>query len=232
MTSAISGVFTPRVTMMEVKNATPQVLSDLLVRIGRLQYLIVAFILSGYIVFGRIFIHFWSGDEYQDAYIIALLTMIPLAIPLIQNIAFSIILAQKKHQCRAITYAVIAVVNVVTTYFAIPRFGIIGAAACTAIAFLLGNGLIMNIYYYRVTKLDIPRFWKNIISMSVVPVIFLIVGYIIVNKLLPVMGILEFLIEIVIYSILYSVFTWIFTMNTYESNLFLDLIKRLIPFLR
>ena len=86
--------------------------------------------------------------------------------------------------------------------------------------------------YYRVTKLDIPRFWKNIISMSVVPVIFLIVGYIIVNKLLPVRGILEFLIEIVIYSILYSVFTWIFTMNTYERNLFLDLIKRLIPFLR
>lgn len=232
MTSAISGVFTPRVTMMVVKSATPQILSDLLIRIGRLQYLIVAFILSGYIVFGRIFIHFWSGDEYQDAYIIALLTMIPLAIPLIQNIAFSIILAQKKHQFRAITYAVIAVVNVVTTYFAIPRFGIIGAAACTAIAFLLGNGLIMNIYYYRVTKLDIPRFWKNIISMSVVPVIFLIVGYIIVNKLLPVRGILEFLIEIVIYSILYSVFTWIFTMNTYERNLFLDLIKRLIPFLR
>ena len=123
--------------------------------------MIVAFILSGYIVFGRIFIHFWSGDEYQDAYIVALLTMIPLAIPLIQNIAFSIILAQKKHQFRAIIYAVIAVINVVTTYLAIPRFGIIGAAVCTAIAFFLGNGLIMNIYYYRVTKLDIPRFWKK-----------------------------------------------------------------------
>lgn len=232
MTSAISGVFTPRVTIMVTKNTTPQVLSDLLIRIGRLQYLIVAFILSGYIVFGRTFIHFWSGDEYQDAYIVALLTMIPLAIPLIQNIAFSIILAQKKHQFRAIIYAVIAVINVVTTYLAIPRFGIIGAAVCTAIAFFLGNGLIMNIYYYRVTKLDIPRFWKNIISMSVVPVIFLIVGYIIVNKLIPVKGILEFLIEIVIYSIFYGVFTWIFTMNKYERNLFFDLIKRLIPFLK
>ena len=232
MTSAISGVFTPRITMMVVRNETPQVLSDLLIRIGRLQYLIVAFILSGYIVFGRIFIHFWSGDAYQDAYIVALLTMIPLAIPLIQNVAFNIILAQKKHQFRAITYAMIAVINVVTTYFAIPRFGIIGAAACTAIAFFLGNGLIMNIYYYRVTKLDISRFWKNIISMSGVPVIFLIVGYIIVNKVLPVKGILEFLIEIVIYSIFYGIFTWIFTMNTYERILFSDLIKRLLPFLR
>ena len=230
MSSAISGVFTPRVTIMVVKNATPQALSDLLIRIGRLQYLIVSFILSGYIVFGRIFIHFWSGDEYQDAYIIALLTMIPLAIPLIQNIAFSIILAQKKHQFRSIIYAVIAIVNVITTYLAIPRFGIIGAAACTAIAFLLGNGVIMNIYYYRATKLDIPRFWKNIVCMSIVPMFLVIVGYIVVNSLIPVKGILEFLIEVVIYCIFFGVFTWIFTMNTYERNLFLDLFKKLNSF--
>lgn len=232
MSSAISNVFTPRVTMMVVKDATPRELSDLLIRIGRLQYLIVSFILSGYIVFGRIFIHFWSGDEYQDAYIVALLTMIPLAIPLIQNIAFNIILAQKKHQFRSIIYAVIAVINVITTYFAIPRFGIIGAAACTAVAFLLGNGLIMNIYYYRVTKLDIPLFWKNIIRMSVIPALFIAVGYFIVNELIPARGIIEFLIEVVIYSIFYIVFTWIFTMNTYERNLFSDLLRKVIPFLR
>ena len=232
MTSAISGVFTPRITIMVTENTTPKVLSDLLIRIGRLQYLIVAFVLTGYIVFGRIFIHFWSGDEYQDAYIVALLTMIPLAIPLIQNIAFSIILAKKKHQFRAIIYTVIAVINVITTYLAIPRFGIIGAAGCSAIAFLLGNGLIMNIYYYIVIKLDIPRFWKNIISMSVVPVIFLIIGYIIVNMLLPTKGIMEFLIEISIYTVFYGVFTWLFTMNNYEKNLFSNLIKRLIPFIR
>lgn len=232
MSSAISNVFTPRVTMMVVKDATSKELSDLLIRIGRLQYLIVSFILSGYIVFGRIFIHFWSGDAYQDAYVVALLTMIPLAIPLIQNIAFNIILAQKKHQFRSIIYTVIAVINVITTYFTIPRFGIIGAAACTALSFVLGNGLIMNVYYYRVTRLNIPLFWKNIIRMTIIPLLFVVTGHFIVNELLPITGIVQFLIQVIVYSIFYMLFTWFFTMNTYEKNLFSDLLKRAIPFLK
>ena len=156
--------------------------------------------------------------------------MLPLAIPLIQNIAFNIILAQKKHQFRSIVYAVIAIINVITTYFAIPRFGIIGAAVCTAIAFLVGNGLIMNIYYYRVTKLDIPLFWRNIGRMTIIPILFIVLGHFVINELIPVVGIMRFLAEVFIYSVLYIAFTWIFTMNIYERNLFSDLVKRVIPF--
>ncbi|MDQ9443851.1 polysaccharide biosynthesis C-terminal domain-containing protein, partial [Serratia marcescens] len=70
----------------------------------------------------------------MEAYYIALYTMIPLAIPLIQNVAYNTILAQKKHKFRSIIYAIIAVVNVISTYMAIPKYGIIGAAVCTAIA--------------------------------------------------------------------------------------------------
>ena len=231
MSAAISNVFTPRVTMMVVKNTTSEELTALLIRIGRLQYLIVSFILSGYIVFGRIFIHFWSGDEYLNAYFVALLTMVPLAIPLIQNIAFNIILAQKKHQFRTIVYAVIAVINVVTTYMSIPRFGIIGAAVCTAVASLIGNGLVMNIYYYRVTKLNIPMFWKNIIRMSAIPLLFVIVGTTLVNEIIPIKGIMRFLCEVCIYSILYIIFTWFFTMNNYEKSLVSDLLKKGFSFL-
>lgn len=61
MSSAISNVFVPRVTMMVVKEVANDEISELLIRIGRLQYLVISLMLSGYIVFGRIFIHFWSG---------------------------------------------------------------------------------------------------------------------------------------------------------------------------
>lgn len=226
MSSAISNVFVPRVTTMVVKKNDTKEISELLIRVGRLQYLIVAFILSGYIVFGKIFIHFWSGDGYMKAYYIAILTMIPLAIPLIQNIAYNTILAQKKHQFRAIIYAVIAVINVISTYLAIPKFGIIGAAVCTSIAFFVGNGLIMNWYYYKVTKLDMFGFWKNICRMSIVPIVFTILGFVIVNNILTIEGIWKFFVEVVIYSILYIVAMWITSMNSYERKLFLDLVWR------
>lgn len=226
MSSAISNVFVPRVTTMVVKKNDTKEISELLIRVGRLQYLIVAFILSGYIVFGKIFIHFWSGDGYMKAYYIAILTMVPLAVPLIQNIAYNTILAQNKHQFRAIIYAVIAVINVILTYFAIPNFGIIGAAVCTSVAFFVGNGIIMNWYYYKITKLDIFRFWKNIGKMSIVPILFIIFGFVIVNNILSIEDVWKFLLEVAIYSVLYIVTMWITSMNSYEKKLFLDLVWR------
>ena len=59
--------------------------------------------------------------DYSQAYIIGLLTMIPLAIPLIQNIAFTVITAQNKLKFRTIVYAVIAVLNVIGTILAMPK---------------------------------------------------------------------------------------------------------------
>ncbi|KIR02077.1 Membrane protein involved in the export of O-antigen and teichoic acid [Lachnospiraceae bacterium TWA4] len=226
MSAAISSVFAPRVTSMVVLKNDSNEISDLLIRVGRVQYIVVSFILSGYIVFGEQFIHFWAGDEYADAYFIALLTMIPLAIPLIQNIAFTTILAQKKHQFRSIIYLIIAIINIISTYLVLPIYGIIGAAVCTGIAFLLGNGLIMNIYYIKITKLRILDFWKNISSMTVVPVIVVVVGYILTNQILGYQSIFMFLIEVIIYSIVHLGLTWTISMNQYERNTFLGIIKK------
>lgn len=227
MTIAISSVFVPRIMSMVEKNRPIEEMSELLIRIGRLQYMIVALILSGYAVFGRAFIHFWAGDDYAPAYIIALLTMTPLAIPLIQNVAYNVIVAQNKHRFRAIMYAVIAVANLVMTILAIPKYGIVGAAACTAFAFVLGNGIIMNIYYYRVTKLDIPLFWKNIAKLSVVPMILILMfGYIFKN-VCPITTLIGFLTGVICYTVLYGVGMILF-MNDYEKNLFFGVVKRLL----
>lgn len=160
MSSAISGVFGTRVNMMVFGNQPMEKLSELLIRIGRLQYYIVSLILSGYIVFGQIFIDVWAGKDYSQAYIIGLLTMVPLAVPLIQSIAFSVISAQNKLKFRTIVYAVIAVLNVIGTILAMPKFGIIGAAACTAVAFIV-EGILVNWYYWKDYKTRYYRFLEK-----------------------------------------------------------------------
>lgn len=227
MSSAISNVFVPRITTMVVKNRSMDELSQTMIKVGRLQYLVVSLILSGYIVFGQRFIHFWSGDEYADAYYVALLTMIPLAVPLIQNVAYNTILAQKKHQFRAIIYAVIAVVNIISTWLVLPYYGIIGAAACTGIAYAVGNGLIMNIYYARVTKLNIVAFWKNIGWMSIVPSVLILLGYYLCNRMFVASSMWGFLVQVVLYSVVFVGASWVFSMNVYEKNLFIDLFKKM-----
>ena len=226
MSSAISGVFGTRVNIMVFENQPIEKLSELLIRIGRLQYYVVSLILSGYIVFGQIFINIWAGKDYSQAYMIGLLTMLPLAVPLIQNIAFTVITAQNKLKFRTIVYAIIAILNVIGTIVVMPKFGIIGAATCTAMAFIVGNGILMNWYYLKIIKLDIKAFWKNIIKISIVPIIMIIIGNIIL-KYVVVKNLWILMLLGIIYVIIFGIFSWIFEMNNYEKSLLIGAINRI-----
>lgn len=227
MASALSGIFAPRIMGMVGKDASPAELSDTVIRIGRLQYLIVSLILSGFIVFGQKFLVYWAGEGYEDAYYVALLTMIPLGIPLIQNSAFNILLAQNKHKFRSIVYAGIAVLNIISTFLVLPYYGIIGAAMCTAISFVLGQGIVMNVYYYKVIRLDIPYFWKNIGKMTIVPVFMIAGGLSFFKYIFSITSLSMMLIFAGVFTVIFVLLSWLISMNQYERQLFGGLICKL-----
>lgn len=228
MSASISDVFAPRVNTMVFQNASKEELSALLFRVGRIQYLIVSLVLSGFIVFGQSFLFFWAGEEYSQAYYVALLTMIPLGIPLIESIAFAIIRAANRHQFRSILYTVLAVANVVGTWLLIRPLGVIGAALCTCVVFVVGHGLCMNWFYYKHIGLDIPGFWKNILRMSAVPGAMILVG-LVLNRLGVWSGsLLHLVIAIGVYTLLFCGLSWRFSMNGYEKELAMGLMKKVI----
>ena len=110
------------------------------------------------------------------------------------------------------------VLNVIGTILAMPKFGIIGAAACTAVAFIVGNGILMNWYYWKVIKLDIIGFWKNIIRISIAPVIMVVVGTVAL-RVITVKKLWMVLILGVMYVVLFGIASWILEMNDYEKTL-------------
>lgn len=225
ISTAFSGVLMPKTTGMITKGATSEQLTELFIRIGRLQYLIIALALSGFIVFGHDFILLWAGKGYEEAYYIALVTLIPLSIPLIQNTGLSIVTAQNKHQFRSMVYLIIAIANVISTYLVVPLMGGFGAALCSGISYIIGQGLIMNIYYYKITKINIPLFWKNIIHLSIFPLILVIISLFLL-RIFELNSWLKLLSTIIIYTLVYASGMYIFFMNTYEK----DIIRK--PFLK
>lgn len=227
----ISSVLTPKITTMVVKGESTEKLTELFIRIGRVQYIIIAFVVSAFIVFGQQFIILWAGEGYSDAFYVALLTMIPVAVPLIQNVGLSIIIAQNKHRFRSIVYAFIAILNIVTTILLIPYFGIIGASLATSIAYFIGPIAIMNWYYYKKTGIDIPLFWKNILKMSIVPVILTIAG-IIACKYFVIDSLLSFVLCALIYTVIYFPLFWFFEMNDYEKGIVTEPLKKVIKKLK
>lgn len=217
VSAAIMSVLSPRMTAM-VARKEEEHFTDLFIKLGRLQYLIVALIVTGFTVFGQAFIRLWVGDDYLDSYWIAIMTMFPLCIPLIQNSGISIITAMNKHRFRSIVYFFIAVANVISTALIIPYMGGVGAALCSGISYLLGQGLIMNMYYWKKIGIDIPLFWKNIIRMSWIPISMLFIG-IVAKRFVVISNWGVFFALVAIYTLIYSAGMYCFALNQYEKNL-------------
>ena len=216
--SMISGVLAPKITSMAVRNNDPKEFSELFIRVGRIQYLIVALTVTGFAAFGQSFIHLWAGEGYEDAYWITVLTLFPLCIPLVQNTGIQILLAQQRHKFRSVLYLVIAVANVISTWFITPYLGGIGAALCSCVSYLLGQGLIMNLYYYWVVQIDILGFWKQITKMSATPVLLMLVTFFF-QVFIKFDNWLTFLTGVIVYTVLYCIGMYFFGLNDYEMDL-------------
>jgi O-antigen/teichoic acid export membrane protein len=225
--TAISGVLLPRITMMVANNASNDDLSQIMIKVGRVQYVVMALILTGVILFGQAFINLWAGQNYSDAYHIVLLVMMPITVPLIQNVGISILQAKNMQGFRSVVYVAIAVLNVLASIPLAKMWGGLGCALATGISLTLGNIIIMNIYYHRWIGLDIPLFWRNIIRMTIPVLVAFLCGYGI-NGLIGPDGFLLLACKIVLYSIVYILIMWFFGLNMYEKDLFMSPVKRVV----
>ena len=95
--TAISGVFLPKVTAMAVRESDGKAISNLFIKTGRIQYCVMILVLTGFFLFGRQFIRLWAGEGYDDAYIISMLFFVPLTVPLIQNLGITILQARNQN---------------------------------------------------------------------------------------------------------------------------------------
>ena len=216
--TAIAGVLLPRITSMVTRNASDHDISDLFIRTGRLQFIIMSLILSGFIVFGAPFIRIWAGSDYAGAYPIATIFLIALLIPLIQNVGITILQARNQMRFRSLLYVSIAIVTLGAQILLAPNYGGMGCAMAIGAALLFGQGLIMNIYYQRNQHIDIIKFWREIGRMMPIPVLMTICGLYIVNTL-PTLSLGQILLAMALYIAVYIPLFWMFSMNTYEREL-------------
>ena len=222
--TAISGVLFPKINRLIIEGKEKE-LSDLFIKIGRLQYILLGLISSGFILFGKDFIYLWLGNGYSEVYTIALWIMLPLTIPLIQNTGIAIVQAKNMHQFRSVVYSIIAVLNVISSILLVNKYGAIGCAIATGISFTIGNIIIMNVYYYKRVQLDIPLFWKNILKMTLPILITVILGSTL-NKISIKITYTEFIIKIFVYSLIYFILLFIFGLNIYEKKIILESLNR------
>ena len=228
---AISSVFLPRVTSIVAQGDDYKIISDLFIRTGRLQYIVMSLILTGFFLFGKPFILYWAGTSYEDSYYVTLMFFVALTIPMIQTLGLSILQARNQMRFRALMFVVIAIVAFAAQIILAKKYGVIGCAMAVSVALLLGQGLIINIYYQKRQYIEIGKFWKEIGKMSAIPLLMTVVWYAIL-RYITIDSLYELVALIVVYVIVYIPLFWKYSLNLDERELISKSLKKIRSILK
>lgn len=223
---SVASVFLPRVNRMVSERRGDRELTELFTRVGRIQFLVLGLVLSGFVFFGRPFMGFWGGKGYEESYWVALWLIVPITVPLMQDLGIEIQRAKNMHRTRSVVYFVIAVCNVAISIPLIRFFGPTGAAVGTAIALTVGAILFMNWYYHNRIGLDMVFFWKSIASILpglILPCILGAAMQRIPMDSIPVLGLC-----ILGYTAVYAGSMYRFGMNPSERRLLSGPVRKLL----
>lgn len=215
--TSISNVFIPQVNQIVAKYDDNKMLDNLFIKVGKTQAYIIFLIVTGFGIFGKMFIHLWAGNEYTESYYIALMLFSVLVIPYIQNLGVEIQRAKNKHRIRSIVYLFMAILNVIISIPLCKNYGAMGAAIGTTISVFVCNVLFMNVYYSRYIGLDIALFWKKILRIIPGVVPSLIFG-VVFNYYNREETWLNLIIGVVIYTLIYIVSIYILGIDSNDKK--------------
>ena len=228
LSSSISSVFIPRVNkIVAMDESNNDELTYLFAKVGRIQFIILSLIIGGFIVVGKYFINIWAGDQYSNSFYVALLLIIPVTVPLIQNLGVEIQRAKNMHKFRSIVYFLIAVSNIFISIPLVKMFGEIGAAFGTCITMIIGNIILMNWYYQVKIELDMIYFWKQILFLMPCMVISIIFSCLL-KSAIGLDSMIKFFIIGFSYVFIYVLCLFLFGMNQYEKDLIKKPLNKLI----
>lgn len=216
--TSLSGVFVPSVYKLVHENDAAKKITDLMIKVGRLQFYIVFFIWLGFVVFGQSFIYLWAGPQYGDAYWVAILMMTPVIIALTQNIGIEVLRAYNKHQLRTWLHLFIAVVNVGLSYVLAEKYGVIGCSVGTCIATFLSSTVVANLIYTYIIKLEIGRFFAELLTMWKAVIVAVLVGFGIMKGFV-INGWLSFISLGILFSLLYATIFVLLAFNDKEKDM-------------
>lgn len=223
--SPISNVYAPRVNrIIASRDDSEKAMTELLERVGRIQYMLVLYIFVGFVFCGKIFIQRWAGTGYENSYYTALLLLFPLIICLPFNLGIEIRRAMNLHKKPALYMLVTSILNIIISIPLTYWKGAIGAALGTCICLLL-NTVVISRYYNKVLHLDVMKLYVSMLEITksvAIPILFGLAALLFDSALLNVLW-------AVIYTIMYGIFAYFFASNESEKEGVRSFIHRIIP---
>ena len=160
--SAFNGVLMPGVVALVERRPTGETLTNEMVRIGRLVFMVLGLIWSGFLVLGQQFVTLWAGSVNDDAYYVALILMAVYTFILTQAIGGQILWAMNQHREQAVLKFGIVVFNIVATVLLIRWNPLFGATIGTFLSLLLGDVGVLNFILVKKLRIRITSYYAGL----------------------------------------------------------------------
>lgn len=161
LTTIPLSMYAPQVAMDMNRGVTMPELSKRLVPSCRLVSVIGGSVFFGFIACGRQFISFFYGADKTEAWIIAIILMAPMYINMINGVLVNVLNQLNKRMVRSVALLATTAANIVLTVWWINVWGMIGAAIATALCTVIGQVVVMNIYYAKNLKIRVFYMFKE-----------------------------------------------------------------------
>ena len=161
LTTIPISMYAPQITNKVVNGVRGKELTDYMIQPSRLITLIGGSVFFGFIAIGKQFVIIVYGEQYINAWLIAIIIMAPMFINMANGIIINVLDSMNKRMSRSIALLATTIANIFLTILLIEKYGIIGAATSTAITTLIGQVIIMNIYYSKVIKIKVLYMFRK-----------------------------------------------------------------------
>lgn len=217
LSTSVSGVMLPTVAnILEEKNGDKKI-QDLIIKVGRIQFILLGAAVVGFLCIGRDFIYLWMGDKFEDVYLITLILMIPSLFELCVNVCLAILRAKNILIFRTTVLCASTVLNAVVTILSVKYWSYIGAAVGTASSFVIGSLIIMNIYYHKKLGFPMLKIYARIVSRIWLCLIISGGGLYIISRILT-RSWLSFVLEVLIFCVIYIITLLTFGLTKNEKH--------------
>lgn len=226
ISTAISGVMLPTVTMtLKRDDEGLTETTKLVAKVGRVQFLLLGAVATGFAVLGKSFIKVWLGKGFEDVYILTNILIFPALLELCINVCLSILRAKNLLKFRTAVIAVSALINLGVILISMPYIGYFGASIGTACSYFFGSVVIMGIYYYKKLKINIVRIYIEILR-GILPAIVLSSVATLLVSLAVKTDVWKLIVGIATYCVVYTILLLLFGLNKNEKNAIFKKVRR------
>lgn len=217
LSSALNGLFLPKVTLLNYEKDRKSI-SDLMVRVGRIQLFIITLIFSGFCIFGREFIVLWVGPEFKNVYVILICLIVSNMVSLTQQIADDLVYAENQVKYTAIITISASAVGLVISVLLAPKLGAIGCGIGTGFA-LISTVIAKNIFYDKKMQIDVKLFFRKC-HVKILPSLVLVgLAFAFLKQFWTMNTWLTLSIGIIAYTLVYCVVVYFLLLNKEEKAL-------------